>query len=37
MGEIIVSILIGSCLIVPGIIMTLALKKEARKMEREDD
>ena len=37
MGEIIVSILIGGCLIISGIGMNLALKREAKKLGKEDD
>lgn len=37
MGEIIISILIGSCLIVPGIVMILTLKNEEKKTEKEND
>lgn len=35
MGEIIVSIAIGGCLVVSGIVMNLVLKKEAKRVEME--
>lgn len=36
-GEIIVSIMIGGCLVVSGVAMNLVLWKEAKKIEKESD
>jgi len=37
MGEIIVSIMIGGCLVFAGIVMNLVLRKEVTKIEKECD
>ena len=37
MGEIILSIVIGSCLVVSGIILNVTLDKEAKKWQAEEE
>ena len=37
MGEIIVSIAIGGCLVISGIVMNSVLKTEAKKVEKENN